>query len=88
MCIRDRGTINGQIEETFGGQNVVAAFNHQDQVIAEFDQTNQQLYESAWKSQFLSGLMQPIMNFVGNLGYVCVAILGGVLTVQLSLIHI
>ncbi len=76
------GTINGQIEETFGGQNVVAAFNHQDQVIAEFDQTNQQLYESAWKSQFLSGLMQPIMNFVGNLGYVCVAILGGVLTVQ------
>ncbi len=76
------GTINGQIEETFGGQNVVAVFNHQEQVIAEFDQTNQQLYESAWKSQFLSGLMQPIMNFVGNLGYVCVAILGGVLTVR------
>ncbi len=79
------GVINGQIEETFGGQNVVAAFNHQEQAIAEFDRTNQQLYESAWKSQFLSGLMQPMMNFVGNLGYVCVAILGGVLTVRGSI---
>lgn len=76
------GKINGQIEETFGGQNVVTAFNRQEMVIKEFDETNGALYESAWKSQFLSGLMQPLMTFVGNLGYVSVAILGGILAVR------
>ncbi len=72
------GHVNGQVEEVYGGHNIVKAFNREDKVIEEFEQTNQILYNSAWKSQFLSGLMQPIMNFVGNLGYVAVAILGGI----------
>lgn len=76
------GHINGQIEEVYGGQNVVRVFNHEEQVIHEFDETNAILYESAWKSQFLSGLMQPITSFIGNLGYVVVAILGGILAIR------
>lgn len=76
------GHINGQIEEVYGGQNVVKVFNHESQVIQKFDGTNAILYESAWKSQFLSGLMQPITNFIGNLGYVAVAILGGILAIR------
>ena len=70
------GAINGQVEETFSGHAVVKAFGQEDATVARFDETNARLYESAWKSQFISGLMQPIMNFVGNLGYVAVAVAG------------
>lgn len=73
------GHINGQVEETYGGQLVVKAFNKEAATIKIFEETNGVLYESAWKSQFLSGMMQPIMNFVGNLGYAGVAISGGIL---------
>ncbi|MEG0070631.1 MAG: ABC transporter ATP-binding protein [Raoultibacter sp.] len=76
------GAINGQVEETFSGHAVVRAFNQEQTAIASFNATNEKLFESAWKSQFISGLMQPIMNFVGNLGYVAVAVSGSVLAVQ------
>ena len=76
------GVINGQVEETFSGHAVVKAFCQEDAAVAQFDATNARLYESAWKSQFISGLMQPIMNFVGNLGYVVVAVTGSFLAVQ------
>ena len=76
------GAINGQVEETFSGHAIVRAFNREQAVAETFGKTNAKLYESAWKSQFLSGLMQPIMNFVGNLGYVGVALAGSVLAVQ------
>ncbi|WP_343209797.1 ABC transporter ATP-binding protein [Anaerolentibacter hominis] len=79
------GHVNGQVEEVFSGHNVVRAFNREKASIDEFDRTNDVLYQSAWKSQFLSGLMHPIMNFVGNLGYVSVAVLGGVLTIKGSI---
>lgn len=75
------GEVNGQIEETFSGHNVVRVFNQEQKTLQAFDETNDKLYESAWKSQFLSGLMQPIMNFVGNLGYVGVAVAGSMLAV-------
>ncbi len=70
------GEIDGQIEESFSGHNVIKAFNREETEFEAFRKTNEILYESAWKSQFLSGLMQPVMNFVGNLGYVAVAISG------------
>ena len=73
------GMINGQVEETVGGYNIVHLFNDEENALAEFKKQNDVLFKSAWKSQFLSGLMQPIMNFVGNLGYVAVAIIGGIL---------
>ena len=76
------GVINGQVEETFSGHAIVRAFNQEQTVAAKFGETNGKLYESAWKSQFISGLMMPIMNFVGNLGYVAVALAGSVLAVQ------
>lgn len=76
------GHINGQVEEVYSGHNVVKAFNREKEIIKEFDKTNQVLYNSAWKSQFLSGMMHPIMNFIGNLGYVAVAILGGYLAAK------
>ena len=72
------GEIDGMIEETFSGHTVVRAFNLEEKTIASFNDTNAKLYESAWKSQFLSGLMKPAMDFVGNLSYVCIAIMGGV----------
>ena len=72
------GVVNGQVEEVYSGHNVIKAFNREDAVLADFNAANDKLYESAWKSQFLSGLMQPIMNFVGNLGYVAVAIVGSI----------
>ena len=72
------GAIDGMIEETFSGHAVVKTFNREQQTVEEFNKTNGTLYESAWRSQFLSGLMKPAMDFVGNLSYVCVAILGGV----------
>lgn len=76
------GAINGQVEETFSGHVIVRAFNQEGAVAETFGQTNGKLYESAWKSQFLSGLMMPVMSFVGNLGYVAVALVGSVLAVQ------
>lgn len=76
------GRVNGQIEENFAGHNVVRVFNKEKEVIEEFEKDNQKLYESAWKSQFFSGMMMPIMQFVGNLGYVMVAILGGIFTIK------
>ena len=76
------GDVNGQIEENFGGHNVVKLFTREEMVLNEFNQTNDQLYNSAWKSQFISGLAQPIMVFVGNLGYVGVVILGGYLSIK------
>jgi ATP-binding cassette subfamily B protein len=76
------GKINGQIEETFSGHNIVKAFNREEASLEEFKKTNDVLYSSAWKSQFISGMMQPIMTFVGNLGYVAVAISGSVLAIQ------
>ncbi len=73
------GTINGQVEETIGGHLVVQAFSREETEIKKFDEENKVLYNSAWKSQFLSGLMQPIMIAIGNMGYVAVAISGGLL---------
>ena len=76
------GTIDGQIEEAFSGHTVVKAFNREQAVVDEFNETNARLYESAWKSQFLSGLMRPVMELISNLGYVAVAILGSVFAVR------
>lgn len=76
------GKINGQIEETFSGHNIIKAFDREEKSLQEFSDTNQVLFRSAWKSQFISGMMQPIMTFVGNLGYVAVAISGSVLAIQ------
>ena len=73
------GKIDGQIEETFSGHDVVKAFNREEAELEEFRRTNGILYESAWKSQFLSGLMMPIMNFISNLGYVAIAVVGAML---------
>lgn len=79
------GEVNGQIEENFGGHNVVKVFNKENDVVEEFEKDNEKLYESAWKSQFFSGMMMPVMQFVGNLGYVMVALLGGVFTIKGSI---
>lgn len=76
------GKINGQVEEVYSGHNIVKAFNKEDDMLQEFDETNDVLFQSAWKSQFLSGMMQPIMMFVGNLGYVAVAVVGGLLAIR------
>ncbi len=76
------GHINGTIEEVYGGQEIVKAFNGEQKAIAEFNESNDTLYHTAWKSQFLSGMMHPIMMFVGNLGYVMVSVLGGYLTIK------
>ncbi|MBW7918754.1 MAG: ABC transporter ATP-binding protein [Anaerolineales bacterium] len=76
------GHVNGHVEEMYGGHIVMKAFNGEQKSIEKFDVSNDNLYHSAWKSQFLSGLMMPIMSFIGNLGYVAVAILGGYLAVK------
>lgn len=76
------GKINGQVEETFSGQNVIKAFNRENVVLEDFKKDNDVLYQSAWKSQFLSGMMHPIMVFVGNLGYVAVAVIGSLLAIK------
>ena len=76
------GEVNGQIEEIYGGHNVVKAFNKEEDVVADFEKVNQKLYNTAWKSQFLSGIMMPVMQFIGNLGYVMIAILGGFLVIK------
>ncbi|MBE6473743.1 MAG: ABC transporter ATP-binding protein, partial [Coriobacteriaceae bacterium] len=76
------GAIDGQIEETFSGHAIVKAYGREQMAVDEFNATNEKLYESAWKSQFLSGLMRPVMDVIGNLGYVAVAIMGSVFAVQ------
>lgn len=76
------GQVNGQVEELYGGHTVVQAFNGEEESIKEFNKINNKLYESAWKSQFLSSIMQPMMMFVGNLSYVVVSILGGYLVIK------
>ena len=76
------GAIDGLIEETFSGHAIVKAFGREQATIDEFNDTNERLFESAWKSQFLSGLMRPVMDVIGNLGYVVVAIMGSVFAVQ------
>ena len=76
------GEVNGQIEEIYSGQQVVKAFNKEEDVVKTFEETNEKLYTSAWRSQFFSGMMMPIMQFVGNLGYVMVALLGGVMVIK------
>jgi ATP-binding cassette subfamily B protein len=76
------GHVNGQVEEVYSGQLIVKAFNGEQRALNSFEENNRELYESAWKSQFLSGMMMPIMIFIGNLGYVMVAILGGSLAIR------
>ncbi len=76
------GHVNGHVEEMYGGHIVMKAFNGEEESIKKFDQSNDKLYDAAWKSQFLSGLMMPIMTFIGNLGYVAVAILGSYLAIR------
>lgn len=76
------GHVNGHVEEIYSGHNIMKAFNGEDKAVEEFNELNDTLYNSAWKSQFLSGMMMPIMTFIGNIGYVIVTILGGYLTVK------
>ena len=76
------GHVNGQVEEVYAGHNIVKVFGREKQAIKEFEKENKELYKSGWRSQFLSGLMYPLMNFVGNVGYVAVAILGGYFAVK------
>ena len=76
------GHVNGNVEETFGGYNIVKVFNGEEKAIKEFKKSNDELYVSSWKSQFLSGLIHPIMNFIGNIGYVAIALLGGYLSIK------
>ena len=76
------GHVNGQVEEIYGGLTVVKAFNAEDKVVNTFDKANDELYHSAWKAQFLSGLMHPVMNFISNIGYVGVAVAGGYLAIR------
>ena len=76
------GHVNGQVEEVYGAQTIVKSFNGEEKAIEEFSKANKELYHSAWKSQFLSGLIHPLMNFIGNIGYVAVAIMGGYLAIE------
>lgn len=76
------GHVNGKVEEVYGGHNIVKAFNGEEDAREEFQKLNQTLYRSSWKSQFFSGIMHPLMNFIGNLGYVVVSIMGGYLVIQ------
>lgn len=76
------GHVNGQVEEIYSGHNIVKAFNKEEEEVEKFEKVNDTLYHSAWKSQFLSGMMMPIMMFIGNIGYVAVSILGGWLAVK------
>lgn len=75
---RELGDLNGHVEEVFSGHNIIKAYGLEDKVINEFEQINAKLYESAWKSQFISGIMMPLMGFIGNIGYVAVCVIGGI----------
>lgn len=77
--------VNGQVEESYAGQSIITVFNHQEKSIKEFSDKNNELYTSSWKSQFLSGMMFPVVNFVGNLGYVAIVIVGGLLVAKGSI---
>lgn len=79
---KELGNINGHIEEMFSGHQVIKAFGNEDEAIKEFNEMNDRLYESGWKSQFISGIMMPLMSFVGNLAYVLVSVVGGVLVLN------
>ena len=79
---RSIGEINGQVEENYGGHNILQAFNGEEEAAEKFEAVNDELYSSAWKSQFVSGMMMPVMMFIGNLGYVVVSVLGGYLAVK------
>ena len=79
------GEVNGQVEEIYGGHHVVQAFNKEEDVVKAFEETNERLYTSGWRSQFFSGMLMPIMQFVGNVGYVVVALLGGVMVINGSI---
>lgn len=76
------GKINGQVEESYGGHLIIKAYNKEEEMTEQFDRTNDVLYKSAWKSQFLSGIMMPVMQFIGNLGYAAVALSGGLLAIR------
>lgn len=76
------GHVNGQVEEIYGGLNIVKVFNAEEKVTKDFEKANDELYHSGWKAQFLSGLMHPVMNFISNIGYVAVAVAGGYLAIQ------
>ena len=76
------GHVNGQVEEIYGGLNIVKVFNAEEKVTKDFEKANEELYHSGWKSQFLSGLMHPVMNFISNVGYVAVAVAGGYLAIN------
>ncbi len=76
------GHVNGQVEEIYGGLNIVKVFNAEQKVTKDFEKANDELYHSGWKSQFLSGLMHPVMNFISNVGYVAVAVAGGYLAIN------
>ena len=76
------GHVNGQVEEIYGGLNIVKVFNAEEKVTKDFEKANDELYHSGWKAQFLSGLMHPVMNFIANIGYVAVAVAGGYLAIQ------
>ena len=76
------GHVNGQVEEIYGGLNIVKVFNAEEKVTKDFEKANDELYHSGWKAQFLSGLMHPVMNFISNVGYVAVAVVGGYLAIQ------
>ena len=76
------GHVNGQVEEIYGGLNIVKVFNAEEKVTKDFEKANDELYHSGWKSQFLSGLIHPVMNFISNVGYVAVAVAGGYLAIQ------
>lgn len=80
------GDVNGHVEEMYGGHTIVKAFNGEENSIEEFEKHNQELYSTAWKAQFLSGLMMPIMSFIGNIGYVAVCIMGGYLAIHEGLL--
>lgn len=79
------GNINGQIEEIYSGLSIVRVYNGEDESLRKFDETNSRLYKSAWKSQFISGIMMPMMNFIGNFGYVAVCVVGAILTMNGSI---
>ncbi|MEC1501102.1 ABC transporter ATP-binding protein [Bacillus sonorensis] len=83
---KELGSINGHVEEMFTGHQEVKAFGHEDKAIQQFDKMNERLYESGWKSQFISGLMMPMMTFIGNLGYVFVSITGGIFVLNGTLL--
>ncbi|MCG7408177.1 ABC transporter ATP-binding protein/permease [Paenibacillus sp. ACRRX] len=79
------GELNGHVEEMYTGHNIVKAFGHEDQSLEEFGQINERLYESGWKAQFISGMIMPLMNFIGNIGYVLICVVGGILVTKKSI---